>query len=193
MPHLLYGTGWSEIYKVMLTPMSEDEARARYEAGDKVKVACGVEPLTPDDPDDLDLEGDEPAVWTLLAELKRSTREPGQPDVVEVEFFNFWGTREASYYFRLQADGRLFLTNVYEYEFADSSGFVRGNDWSVLTEHSFRPDGTSSVVVRRSQPDGSTDVSKTEFQGGDFSTHWEPVPAWGDWASITRRDRSRPA
>lgn len=189
MPHLAYGTGWSEIYKVVLNPMTESEARARYEAGEPVKIACGEEPLTLDDPDDLDLEGDEPAVWTLYADLGQSRRDPDQPDVVEVEFFNFWGTREASYFFRRQDDGRLFLTDVAEYEFADTSRFVRGNDWSVLTEHSFRPDGTSAVVVRTALPDGSTDVKKTEHAGGDFSAHWEPVPDWGEWASITRRDR----
>lgn len=193
MAHLSYGTGWSEKYRLVLKPMTEDEARARYEAGDKVKIACGEEPLTAEVPDDLDLEGDEPAVWTLLAELRRSTREPSQPDIVEVEFFNFWGTREATYYFRLQDDGRLFLTNVDEYEFTDNSRFVRGNDWAVLVQHEFRPDGTSATVVRRSLSDGGTDVTRTEYAGGEFSSHWEPVPAWGDWASITRRDRSQPA
>ena len=51
------------------------------------------------------------------------------------------------------------------------------------------------VDVERAKagPFGGTDVTRTEYAGGDFSSHWEPVPAWGAWASITRRDRAQPA
>ncbi|MDO9457661.1 hypothetical protein [Nocardioides sp.] len=193
MAHLIFGSRWNNGFSMMLDAMSEDDARARYEQGLEVSIACGVEELAAEPPDDLDFEGEQPAEWELYTELSRHERRPDQPGVAIVEFYNFWGTRVAAHYFYRQDDGRLFLAQVDELDFTDTSRFVEDNEWAVLTEHSFSPDGTSSVVVRTTQPDGRTDVTMSEHAGGDFASHWEPVPAWGDWASITRRDRSQPA
>lgn len=193
MNHLIYGSRWNNGFSMMLGAVSESVAREHYDQGLTISIASGVAELAAARPDDLAFEGEQPAEWSLYTELSRSVRRPSQPDVAMVEFYNFWGSREATYYFYRQEDGRLFLQQVNEYDFADDTAFAEDNEWSVLTEHAFRPDGYSSVVVRRELPDGSTDVEMTEYSGGDFSTHWEPVPAWGDWASITRRDRSEPA
>lgn len=182
MTYLIHGSRWSDGPNLMLDPISEEEARAAYEKGDAVCVACGRATLTGYvSGEDREAEPGEPAEWTLFAELAR--------DVVVVEFFNFWGTREATYTFRRQPDGRLFLVEAVEYEFEDLTRYVDGNAWSVMEEHSFDPDGTSSVTVYRARPDGSQDVSMTEYKDGDFSAHWEPVPTFGDWTSLTRRQR----
>jgi hypothetical protein len=193
MAHLIYGSRWNNGFSMMLGPLSEQEARVRYEHGLEVSIACGVAELAAEPEDDLDFEGEQPAEWELYTELSRRSRRPDQPDLAMVEFYNFWGSRVASYYFDRSDDGRLFLGQVDEFEFSDNTGFAEDHEWSVLTEHYFRPDGSSSVVIRHALPEGGQDVTQTEYTGGDVATHWEPVPAWGDWASITRRDRSRPA
>lgn len=137
--------------------------------------------------------GEQPAEWSLYTELSRSARTPEQPDVALVQFYDFWGTRVVDHSFYRQPDGRLFLTEVVEFEFADHTGFVDDFDWTTMTVHHFRPDGTSDVTERRTTAGGQTEERTTKHRGGDVATHWEDVPAWGDWASITRRDRSRPA
>lgn len=193
MTYLIYGVLWNNALSMMQDPMSVDDAKARYEHGLEVGIASGLEELAAEPPDDLDFEGEQPAEWWLYTELSRSTRSSLQPDVAIVEFYDFWGTKVADHTFHRQDDGRLFLTEAAEYDYATSTGFVEDNEWTAMTVHHFQPDGTSKVVERRTASDGSTEERSTEHRGGDFRTHWEDVPAWGDWASITRRDRSQPA
>lgn len=190
MSHLIFGVTWHPELKLMMEPMTEEEARVAYEAGHEVTIACGAHELLPEDPADLELIGDQPAEWSLYTELTRSQRDAETENVAVLDFYDFWGTRVLTYFFYEQPDGRLFLANAAEYEFSDATQQHDEYDWTVMTMHRFRPDGYSSVSVHRLLPDGSTDVTMTEYADGDFTTHWEPVPAWGDWDSITRRDRS---
>ncbi|NUR07605.1 MAG: hypothetical protein HOQ22_16305 [Nocardioidaceae bacterium] len=179
--HLAYGNLWNNDLKLMIDPVPAEDAKVRYERGDEVMVAAGRVPLAgveagsddrPDEP--------EPAVWSLYAELDRG--------YVEVEFFNAFGTREATYSFQQQDDGRLFLFEVSEYDFERRTPETGDWDWSRVEEHSFEPDGSSSTVVRTKAGSG-TDVAMQEYTGTDVERNWEPVPAWGDWDSITRRQR----
>lgn len=190
MSHLIFGITWHPGFKLMMEPLSEEEARAAYEAGTEVTIACGADELMPEDLADLEFTGDQPAEWSLYTELTRSTRDDENHDVAVLDFYDVWGTRVLTYYFDRQPDGRLFLANAAEYEFTDATQQHDEYDWTVMTEHLFRTDGYSSITVHRLLPDGSTDVTMTEYSGGDFSTHWEPVPAWGQWDSITRRHRT---
>lgn len=190
MSHLIFGVTWHPDLKLMMEPLTEHEARAAYEAGTDVTIACGAHELLPEDPADLELTGDQPAEWSLYTELTRSARDDTKDDVAVLDFYDFWGSRIATYYFYRQPDGRLFLANVAEYEFADARQQHDEYDWTVMTMHRFRPDGHSSVTVHRLLPDGSTDAAMTEYARGDFSAHWELVPEWGQWDSITRRHRT---
>jgi hypothetical protein len=181
--HLIHGSLWNNDLRLMMDPVPADEARAVYERGGEIMVAAGRVPLqgVAADSAEPDPEDPEPAAWSLYAELDRG--------FVEVEFFNLFGTREATYSFRRQPDGRLFLAEVAEYDFDQRTADTGDWDWSSVEEHLFEPDGTSSLTRRRKLPDGSTDVTTEDFKGGDFAAHWEPVPAFGEWDSITRRQR----
>lgn len=177
--HLIYGSRWNDDLLVMLDPISEDEARATYEKGAEVSVAAGPEPLLGMDPEDFDApDGEDPATWWLYAELDR--------DYLGTTFYNPWGAKEAAYHFYRQPDGRLFLSNVAEYEYADPTD---ADAWSTVTEYLFKPDGYSRTVTRKALPDGSQDVDMIEYRGGDFSHHYEPVPAFGEWAGVLKRRR----
>jgi|GEM_PF-872447 len=198
MAQLFFGEWWNEEHKFLSVPLAEEEARALYEAGGEVSVVLAEDEVATYHPDvnpDFDAEDDggDPVLWFLYADLKRSARLPGQSDVVLVEFYDFWGSVQSRYRFELMADGRLFLAEVAEYEYPDTSRYYESTSWETLTTHGFAPDGTSSITTMRRLADGSKETSRTDFRGGDFATHWEPVPAWGDWAPITRRDRSQPA
>ena len=180
MTHLIYGSQWNDELFVMLDPVSEDEARALYEAGKEVSVAGGPEPLVGIVPGRKgNTYGEDPAAWWLYAELDRG--------YVQTTFYNPWGAKDASYSFYRQDDGRLFLANVSEYEYADPTDPEA--EWSTLTEYLFKPDGYSRTVTRKALPDGSQDVNMVEYSGGDFSSHFEPVPAFGEWAGVLKRQR----
>ncbi len=175
--HLVFGKLWNNDLLLMVDPVSEEDARAAYEKGAEIMVAGGRVPLSTVEAGSDDRPVDpEPATWSLYAELDRG--------YVEVEFFNAFGTREATYSFDRQDDGRLFLTEVGEYDFAERTMDTDDNDWTSVEEHAFAPDGTSSKVVRT-----RTGVTMEEFTGTDVERNWEPVPAWGEWDSITRRQR----
>jgi hypothetical protein len=183
MPHLIYGRLWNNDLEVMVDPMSEEEARKTFETGGEVMVAAGRAPLSgiASDSDEDEPEDPEPAEWSLYADLDRG--------YVEVQFFGFFGTREATYGFDRQSDGVLFLTDVSEYDFARRTMTTEDDDRSTFTLHTFRPDGTSTEVVHTRDADGSEDVRSTERRGADLAEHWEPVPEFGRWDSITRRRR----
>jgi len=180
MTHVIYGSLWNDELMVMLDPVPEDEGRATYVGGGEIWIAGGPEPLTGIDPEDFEApDGEDPAAWSIFAVLERG--------YLQVDFYNLWGVKEAFYAFRRQEDGRLFLTDVSEYEYADPTD--RQAEWSSVTEYHFEPDGYSSEVTRTELPDGSQDVKMVERSGGDFSNHYEPVPAFGEWAGVLKRQR----
>jgi hypothetical protein len=183
LSHLVYGNLWNNDLKLMIDPVSEEDARTIYEAGGEVMVAAGRAPLSgvSADSDEEDPEDPEPAEWSLYAELDRG--------YVEVQFFSFFGTREATYGFDRQPDGLLFLTDVSEYEYERRTMDTGDDDWSTFTQYTFRPDGTSEEVAHVRTADGGEDVRRTERRGADLAEHWEPVPEFGRWDSITRRQR----
>lgn len=111
-----------------------------------------------------------------------------QPVVVEVfledgyvgvRFIESHGRDGLFYAFRRQGD-RLFLTEA-KVNTVDDDGKI------VLSESTMlKPDGT--VELRRF--DRRTGVRETsEPTTSDVSMCWEDIPAFGDYASISRRDR----
>lgn len=84
------------------------------------------------------------------------------------------------YTFEEREPGRLFLSEAVYREFDQSSGSVaRG------TVYRFSPRGHASVE-RTERPFNRAAISEREV---DVSKNWEPRPAFGDWASITRQER----
>lgn len=142
---------------------------------------------------------DRAPIHPLTVEQARARHEAGelyvailgegeQPVVVEVfledgyvgiRFIESHGRDGLFYAFRRQGD-RLFLTEA-KVNTVDDEGKV------VLSESTMlKPDGT--VEVRRF--DRRTGVRETSAATtSDVSMCWEDIPAFGDYASIARRDR----
>ena len=180
MTHQIYGSRWNSDLMVMLDPVGEDEARTAYEHGGVISAAAGPAPLVgivPGAPGNT--YGEDPAAWSFYAELGDG--------YLQVSFYNPWGATDARYSFRRQDDGRLFLSNVVEFDHLDPTDPETG--WSTMTQHVFEPDGYSKTTTHTKLPDGSQDVQMTEFRGGDFTHHWEPVPEFGQWAGVLKRQR----
>jgi len=180
MLHLIYGATWNPQLMVMLDPVGEDQARAAYESGAELTIAGGPEPLLGIDPEDLSApDGEDPATWSIHARLDTG--------YLGVAFYNPWGTKEADYTFRRQDDGHLFLGEVWEYTYTDPT--QRRATWSTAQHLVFQPDGHSRHTRITNNPDGSQSYEETEHAGGDLSHHVEPVPAFGEWGGVLKRQR----
>ncbi|HVK25189.1 MAG TPA: hypothetical protein VM677_27850 [Actinokineospora sp.] len=105
---------------------------------------------------------------------------------VGVRFLDDHGRRALDYRFRRQGDGRMFLVEMLLNRYGDS--VARGDHATPIEiEHIyFGPDG----VVRTETTDTATDeVETVDTHSVDVSSHWEAVPAFGDYDSIARHER----
>jgi hypothetical protein len=107
------------------------------------------------------------------------------PGNVAVHFADEFGRRELIYTFRRQENGHLFLSEVISYEYGDSTD--RGDYAEPIGTETFEfdPDG----VVRRITQDSARGGTLEERDTVDVAPNWEPVPAFGQYDSITREDR----
>ncbi|MGH3391524.1 MAG: hypothetical protein ACRDOO_21860 [Actinomadura sp.] len=101
-----------------------------------------------------------------------------------VWFSDAEGRRDLHYAFT-RIDGTwLFLAEVTLWTYPE--GAVFPFEASVVETISFREDGR----VKQAIDDSSADSVKVfEYSGVPVHTNWEPVPAFGDWTSVARRDR----
>lgn len=103
-----------------------------------------------------------------------------------VEFMDEQLRPHSVYQFKRQPDGRLFMVMAVFREF-------QGDSTKLQQAHrlSFEPDGhvRSFETDYVNNPNEETVVEKYI----DVSLNWEPYPAFGDYASIARFDRDKPA
>lgn len=186
--HCVYGDLWNDRLKAMIDPITEEQARELYIGGD-LGIAAGEEPLLAAPWDADDIQGETPATW--VAYISRAVaNDPDAQSMVSIKFYDFWGTREAEYDFE-EIDGRLFLSEIAQFEFPDTTQWHDEFAWTKMTVSRFRPDGTSHTEATTLGEDDEQLVQRTEYTGGDFSkTHWEDWPEFGDWGSLTQRPRA---
>ena len=144
----------------------ETEARRRFAAGEPFWVLFG----DPDQPElvmEVELGGEQiNVVW--LDELQRE---------------------ELSYLFVQRAErpaGELFLeqTHIQAY---DHDERLPDAESTAAEGWYFKPDGTFGAF--RESPDSVGEQTEGRLEPDQFEVHREPKPAFGDWASITRRER----
>lgn len=180
MEHVVHGAHWDDVLRVMHDPLSEDEARAAYERGEPVSIAGGGEPLTPAGPGPLGArESRRPAAWAIDAALARGE--------LRVRFYDDEGVLVVEHTYERQPEGRLLLTEKAEYEYADPTG--RTAQWTRVTQLRVTAEGRSRVVARQPLSDGSESIRMVEHQDHDLTNHWEPVPVFGEWSSVLKRER----
>ena len=85
--------------------------------------------------------------------------------------------------------GVMFLEEVYVFRYPDESTYYIRSGCVTNTNYRYRPDG-SMHWYRDNAVKGV--IEEADYRDIDVSTHWEPVPEFGEWASITRFDRTQP-
>lgn len=104
---------------------------------------------------------------------------------IDVTFPDDRGRQVLTYDFRQVDDDTMFLTTMTRWEYGDEQARTISQA-DVVDKFSYRDDGTVHREVRDVR---ARERRTTDFSGVDVSINWEPVPAFGDWESIARRER----
>jgi hypothetical protein len=156
-----YCEKWNGLLVKPLTPIDEDEARRRHDSGE-LYTAVGEEAGRP----------------RVLVHVRLGNQYVG------VKFLDDLGRDALIYNFRL-TDRRMFLRKIINYTYGDEPG-VKGRVPLIVETLTYAPDG----VVRRETDDSRLDTVKVQdYDSVDVTTHWESVPSFGEYESITRWDR----
>ncbi|MGW4398830.1 hypothetical protein ACWEHA_26410 [Amycolatopsis nivea] len=163
-----YCRAWGGENHAMGQPLTERTAKRRYEEKGRWFTA---------------VVGDDPSRPACTLEIN-----PREAYPITVKFFDDHGSTRLSYAFWLMEPGKLFLKQVTRWEYP-ADGQYHGMNESTLVETLFweQPDG----VVRRLVNDGTT-VHAEDYRDVPIDANWEPYPAFGDFASISREDRDQP-
>jgi hypothetical protein len=82
----------------------------------------------------------------------------------------------------------MFLSEMLNWQYPDTNVHEL-NEADIIERLSFKQDGT---VRRNSRNDRTGENIITDVAGVDVSSHWEQVPAFGEWASAARYQRNSP-
>jgi hypothetical protein len=160
-----YGLLYNEQLREVVEPMSEDQARKQWETrGDPFEVLLG-DPKQP----------------------QVSVQANSAEQVFLVYFYDEHGRRALSYTFAPR-EGRdeLFLENITTWEWDDPSKSEM-DEASVIDSYDYREDGYLRHTTDRADSDN---YQVEEFSDVPLDINWEPVPRFGDWASLARYRRS---
>jgi len=164
-----YFERWNFLQDRPIDPLTEADARDRYDSGPWFSVALSSDPQF----------GERGVLPEALLEV-----EP-KADAVKAYFFTPAGSVALVYWFRREGD-RLFLAQTLQYHYDDEAKHRRSE--SVLTStFSFSPDG--SVTIRDDDKSQQT-VQSSERSGVDVSSNWDVVPEFGAWRRLSRRERA---
>ncbi|MGL4177294.1 MAG: hypothetical protein ACRCSN_14590 [Dermatophilaceae bacterium] len=93
-------------------------------------------------------------------------------------FYDELGRQRIDYSW-VDVGGRMFLVNVGSWTYPDDDRYYDLNKATLIESFTFRLDGTSREWVNdKSQPTITT-IDRDQV---DLTAHFEPVPAFGDWA-----------
>lgn len=157
-----YCDRWNGLLEEPIEPFAASEAQRRHETG-KLYTAIGT-------------ESDRVKV---LVEVRLET------GYVGVKFLDDLARNELIYSFSV-VDGRLFLSEIISYDYGDSQ--ERGDDADPVAVENFAytPEGTCRHKVDNSLVET---ISAEDYHSVDVASHWEPVPPFGDYDSVTKWDR----
>jgi hypothetical protein len=111
----------------------------------------------------------------------------GETDVITVTFRDQHGRHSLKYWFgKVDNDERLFLRTAMSWEYPSDDPKLRQSAATKVEDTSFRPDG----YVKRVVLDGVENIKETtEYNSVPVADNWEPVPEFGNYWSIARRER----
>lgn len=93
---------------------------------------------------------------------------------------------QLAYSFTRVDDERLFLDEVTRWEYPDEQARAMSGAQLIDTVR-YQRDGTAQREVR---DDVAQEVRRQQFADLPLDVNWEPVPRFGDWDRVARRDRS---
>ncbi|MFG2274065.1 hypothetical protein ACGFNY_30350 [Streptomyces chartreusis] len=157
-----YCEQWNNLAETPMTPLTPAQAQARHASGD---LYTAVASLT------------EQSAPTLRVEIRLET---GYASVV---FMDEYGRDTLDYTFTL-INGSFFLETATSHSYGNSQERGGYADADRTETYEFTTDG---VIHRTVEEEG--DESKEIRNGVDVSSNWEPVPTFGAYTSLIRRER----
>jgi hypothetical protein len=118
-----------------------------------------------------------------------------QTDCITATFFDDHARMNLKYWFFKVDDSRMFLRDVSVYDYPNDEPRLRQGAATRLEQLQYREDGYAHrTLINKTEQYKDT----SEFRDVPVQKNWEPVPAFGDYCSIARRERgdspvSRPA
>lgn len=162
----LYGHSWHPKLRKPVRPLTEKQARERWENGPDFCVAGGP-----------DLEPGRVPEYSLVVgrqgQFVTATRYDQHGSVVAVYNFKHVDERPDD----------LFLKQVTLYTYPGEDRWYDELHCSAVATYQFRPDGSGQrrLTVKAAPAD-----EVVEFEGVDVSDHWEAPITWGDWDRFGR-------
>jgi hypothetical protein len=161
MQQISYCRRWNDICRKPIEPLDEAEAARRDAEGEEYAVVVG---------DGAAPEAVIEVVW--------------KNEYVGVWFFDEQRRRDLNYAFRRIEPDRLFLHEIVTWTYPPEAETF--SDATIIDTLVYQHDG----VVRHDHTDTEAkEVESTHYKDVSLDTNWEPVPRFGDWASVARRNR----
>jgi hypothetical protein len=168
-PQITYCFKWNVRRKRPGVTLSEAEARARHAKGDEY-TAVIAPPAGNGYP-------------ILVTPVWKN-------DFVAVTFLDEVGRQYMEYSFTRNDETRLFLDRVFIWTYPDDDPKLHLADSVKREDIRYREDGyVKRIVIDETESIKDT----TEYSGVPVDDNWEPVPEFGDYRSIARRERRRSA
>jgi hypothetical protein len=146
-----------------IDPLTVEQARRRDTTGKLYTVALG----DPADPD-------------VVLEITR-------PDIIVVNFFDKLGRKSVAYYWRRTEDNRMFLRTIRRWQYGDDSAWGL-SEAELIEEVAYEPNG---IVHHDIRDEKAHERRRVSYRDVPLDINWEPIPEFGDWASIARFERDK--
>lgn len=156
-----YCRRWNFLHSRPIDPCTEEEARRRDTAGESYSAVIG-DPAAPD----------------RIIEVAR-------PNCIGVWFFDPRQRQSLHYVFRRSDASSLFLGEMIRWEYPNDAALLL-NQASKIETLRFGPDG---VVHHETRDRIAQERRRVSYRNVNVACHFEPIPAFGDWASIARWER----
>jgi hypothetical protein len=161
-----YSRRWNFRRNRPIDPLTEDEARALDASGELYTAVLG-DPAAPD-------------------QVIEVTRGNGHLGTV---FFDKNQRQSVLFTFSRADDGKLFLREITRWQYPDDDARTI-SEATTIEKVGYEPDG---IVHREVRDRAANQVTRTDYRDVNLDINWEPEPEFGDWASIARFERDRPA
>jgi hypothetical protein len=188
---LVYGQEWNEDLRFMIDVVDVEKARKRFEVGPWFSVAAGAGLYT--SADDARAAG---AGGVALPVPEFSVGVVPGPTDFEVYFYDEHGSITIIHQWRAVGD-QIFFHDATFYIYPEAPRHYVQNESSLLRSVTFKADGTNRETITEQLSVGIEPLRKRvvtiDRDDVPLDDHYLPIPEFGDWAALGRRDRYVPS